>query len=108
MEGLEIACVWKLSHRAVLAVWVSVWHVKRLDRIANGSWLPLSDIDLVIESKTLSSQHPRRQIEQLAHVIRNSGIAKSVQAIAHAKVPIVKFKTIQGKSLCLRWYRPWH
>ncbi|GJJ12300.1 hypothetical protein Clacol_006541 [Clathrus columnatus] len=60
-------------------------------------YLPLGDIDLVIESRAMENHDKRRILYSLAHVLRKANITSNVQVIAKAKVPIVKFVTLHGR-----------
>ncbi|MEW5299188.1 MAG: hypothetical protein WDW36_002227 [Sanguina aurantia] len=64
---------------------------------ATGLYVPTSDIDLVVEHS--SHGNIVRALHALANGISRKGIAKSVQVISKAKVPIIKFETIEHGGL---------
>ncbi|KIJ44262.1 hypothetical protein M422DRAFT_30412 [Sphaerobolus stellatus SS14] len=67
-------------------------------------YLPLGDIDLVIQSRVMESYDKRRVLYNLAQVLRKNNITNNVQVIAKAKVPIIKFVTNFGRfsvDICL-------
>lgn len=57
---------------------------------ATDLYLPGSDIDMVIVSSTGDYEH-RSRLYQLSSFLRNKKLAKNIEVIAHAKVPIIKF-----------------
>ncbi|XP_047318051.1 terminal nucleotidyltransferase 4B-like [Impatiens glandulifera] len=59
-----------------------------------GLYLPSSDIDLVILESEIKT--PRLGLQALARALTQKGIAKKIQVIAKARVPIIKF--IEKKS----------
>ncbi|KAF8495367.1 Nucleotidyltransferase [Gautieria morchelliformis] len=60
-------------------------------------YLPLGDIDLVVESRMMENYEKRQVLHKLAQVLRKENITDNVQVIAKAKVPIVKFVTSHGR-----------
>ncbi|WFD31023.1 polynucleotide adenylyltransferase [Malassezia sp. CBS 17886] len=54
-------------------------------------YLPQGDIDLVVLSRTMDRWPRENTLRRLAACLRAGGVAESVQVIARAKVPIVKF-----------------
>ncbi|MEW5313512.1 MAG: hypothetical protein WDW38_005075 [Sanguina aurantia] len=66
-------------------------------RLHQGLYVPTSDIDLVVEHS--SHGNIVRALHALANGISRKGIAKSVQVISKAKVPIIKFETIEHGGL---------
>lgn len=59
---------------------------------ATDLYLPGSDIDLVVISDT-GDYELRSRLYQLSSFLRNKNLAKNIEVIAKAKVPIVKFVT---------------
>ncbi|CAI5757899.1 unnamed protein product [Candida verbasci] len=57
---------------------------------ATDLYLPGSDIDMVVISKT-GDYEERSRLYQLSTFLRAKNLAKNVEVIAHAKVPIIKF-----------------
>lgn len=57
---------------------------------ATDLYLPGSDIDMVIISQTGDYEN-RSRLYQLSTFLRNSKLAKNIEVIASAKVPIIKF-----------------
>uniref|UniRef100_A0A060TBB9 polynucleotide adenylyltransferase n=1 Tax=Blastobotrys adeninivorans TaxID=409370 RepID=A0A060TBB9_BLAAD len=79
--------------RRVRALVKSLWkdaeaHV--FGSYATDLYLPGSDIDMVILSPT-NRYDTRAALYQLSSKLRSSGIAKNVETIAKARVPIIKF-----------------
>ncbi|KAG8714516.1 hypothetical protein FRC11_008161 [Ceratobasidium sp. 423] len=61
-----------------------------------GLYLPLGDIDLVISSDSIARVTPASALNWIARALKDRGLAYSVQIIAKAKVPIVKFVSTWG------------
>lgn len=59
------------------------------------------DIDLVIQSPLMDRGNRKSVLYQLAQVLKRDGIADNVQVIAHAKVPIAKFRSTYGRLFTL-------
>ncbi|KAI8454294.1 hypothetical protein BY996DRAFT_7105089 [Phakopsora pachyrhizi] len=59
-------------------------------------YLPGGDIDLVLLSSNMMNEKRSKILYKLAQVIRERNIGQDVVVIAHAKVPIIKFRTIFG------------
>lgn len=57
---------------------------------ATDLYLPGSDIDMVVVSGTGDYEH-RSRLYQLSSFLRNKKLAKNIEVIAKAKVPIIKF-----------------
>ncbi|EAZ63829.2 topoisomerase I-related protein [Scheffersomyces stipitis CBS 6054] len=57
---------------------------------ATDLYLPGSDIDIVIVSRTGDYEN-RSRLYQLSSYLRHKGLAKNMEVIAKAKVPIIKF-----------------
>lgn len=57
---------------------------------ATDLYLPGSDIDMVVISSTGDYEH-RSRLYQLSSFLRNKKLAKNIEVIAKAKVPIIKF-----------------
>ncbi|KAK6454085.1 topoisomerase I-related protein [Scheffersomyces xylosifermentans] len=57
---------------------------------ATDLYLPASDIDIVIVSRT-GDYETRSRLYQLSSFLRHKGLAKNMEVIAKAKVPIIKF-----------------
>lgn len=57
---------------------------------ATDLYLPGSDIDMVVVSETGDYEH-RSRLYQLSSFLRNKKLAKNIEVIAKAKVPIIKF-----------------
>ncbi|CUM57012.1 uncharacterized protein AC631_04129 [Debaryomyces fabryi] len=57
---------------------------------ATDLYLPGSDIDMVVISETGDYEH-RSRLYQLSSFLRNKKLAKNIEVIAKAKVPIIKF-----------------
>ncbi|WPK24440.1 hypothetical protein PUMCH_001714 [Australozyma saopauloensis] len=57
---------------------------------ATDLYLPGSDIDMVVISTT-GDYEERSRLYQLSSYLRKNGLAKNLQVIANAKVPIIKF-----------------
>lgn len=55
------------------------------------------DIDLVIQSDSMDRQNKVTVLHTLASVLRRANLAESIQVIAKAKVPIVKFVSAFGQ-----------
>ncbi|WVQ76380.1 hypothetical protein IAR50_006045 [Cryptococcus sp. DSM 104548] len=67
-----------------------------------GSWqtqlyLPQGDIDLVVTHKEMSDANKARLLAELGKAMRQTGITDTVAIIAKARVPIIKFVTLDGK-----------
>ncbi|OWZ79230.1 DNA polymerase sigma subunit [Cryptococcus neoformans Bt85] len=67
-----------------------------------GSWqtqlyLPQGDIDLVVAHKYLSDANKQRLLAELGKAMRQANITDVVAIIARARVPIIKFVTLEGK-----------
>ncbi|KAF8584098.1 Nucleotidyltransferase [Ramaria rubella] len=60
-------------------------------------YLPLGDIDLVIESRAMENHDKKQVLYNLAQILRRAQITDKIQVIAKAKVPIVKFVTNHGR-----------
>jgi DNA polymerase sigma len=68
--------------------------------------LPSSDIDLCVLAGN-DNHNAKRSVFTLANAFRNCGTARDVTAIAHARVPIVKFTDkITGLSLDICFDNP--
>lgn len=61
------------------------------------------DVDLVLLSKEIGYHDKKRVLYSLASLLKRAGITKHVTVIAKAKVPIVKFDTIIGKTPLYTW-----
>lgn len=66
-----------------------------------GSWetqlyLPTGDIDLVVSTPRLSEKNKVAMLHQLARMMRGNNITETVAVITRAKVPIIKFVTLEG------------
>ncbi|KAK6463343.1 hypothetical protein DFJ63DRAFT_334881 [Scheffersomyces coipomensis] len=57
---------------------------------ATDLYLPGSDIDMVVLSR-IGNVENRSSLYQLSSFLRNKGLAKNIEVIAKAKVPIIKF-----------------
>lgn len=57
---------------------------------ATDLYLPGSDIDMVVISQTGDYEN-RQRLYQLSSFLRTKKLAKNIEVIAHAKVPIIKF-----------------
>lgn len=57
---------------------------------ATDLYLPGSDIDMVVVSQSGDYEH-RSRLYQLSSFLRNKKLAKNIEVIAKAKVPIIKF-----------------
>ncbi|KAK6198764.1 topoisomerase I-related protein [Scheffersomyces amazonensis] len=57
---------------------------------ATDLYLPGSDIDMVVVSRKGNVEN-RSSLYQLSSFLRNKGLAKNIEVIAKAKVPIIKF-----------------
>ncbi|ODN75926.1 hypothetical protein L202_05911 [Cryptococcus amylolentus CBS 6039] len=67
-----------------------------------GSWqtqlyLPQGDIDLVVTHKEMSDANKARLLAELGKAMRQTGITDTVAIIAKARVPIIKFVTLDGR-----------
>ncbi|KAI0693342.1 hypothetical protein BC835DRAFT_1406809 [Cytidiella melzeri] len=60
-------------------------------------YLPLGDIDLVIESISMAHSKNSAVLQSLANTMKRAGITDKVTIIAKAKVPIIKFVTRHGR-----------
>ncbi|KAF7799612.1 hypothetical protein EIP86_010850 [Pleurotus ostreatoroseus] len=60
-------------------------------------YLPLGDIDLVIESQSMAYNDKTTVLYALANTVKRAGITDKVSIIAKAKVPIIKFVTRHGR-----------
>jgi non-canonical poly(A) RNA polymerase PAPD5/7 len=60
-------------------------------------YLPLGDIDLVIQSPSMAYSDKVTVLHALANTMRRAGITDRVTIVAKAKVPIIKFVTIHGR-----------
>ncbi|KDQ61225.1 hypothetical protein JAAARDRAFT_124189 [Jaapia argillacea MUCL 33604] len=60
-------------------------------------YLPLGDIDIVIQSESMAYSNKVTVLHALANVMKRSGITDKVSIIAKAKVPIIKFVTTHGR-----------
>ncbi|CAB4253550.1 similar to Saccharomyces cerevisiae YOL115W PAP2 Non-canonical poly(A) polymerase, involved in nuclear RNA degradation as a component of the TRAMP complex [Maudiozyma barnettii] len=75
--------------KVVRRVWPdSTLHV--FGSYATDLYLPGSDIDCVITSKTGNKEH-RSYLYELARYLKSNGIGKQIEVIAKARVPIIKF-----------------
>lgn len=63
---------------------------------ATDLYLPGSDIDCVITSKTGDKEH-RSYLYELARYLKNNNIATQIEVIAKARVPIIKFVDIESQ-----------
>ncbi|KAJ3540390.1 hypothetical protein NM688_g6231 [Phlebia brevispora] len=59
-------------------------------------YLPVGDIDLVIESQSMAYSNKTAVLHALANTVKKAGITDRVSIIAKAKVPIIKFVTRHG------------
>lgn len=59
---------------------------------ATNLYLPGSDIDMVIISKSRNFWQVKSSLYQLSAALRSSGIGSQIEVISKARVPIVKFK----------------
>lgn len=87
-----------IAVQRVAKVIKSIWkqsHVKVFGSFATGLYLPTSDIDVVILDSGCGDT--QSGLKALAKALAKEGIAKNLQVIAKARVPIVKF--IEIKSL---------
>lgn len=55
-----------------------------------------SDIDLVVTSDRISDRQRIEALRTIANILHDAGVAKNLQIIPSAKVPIVKFVTTLG------------
>lgn len=62
-------------------------------RLLSETHPPPSDLDLVVESKSMAYSNTSSVLHALASVVKRAGIADRVSIIAKAKVPIIKFVT---------------
>ncbi|SMN19513.1 similar to Saccharomyces cerevisiae YOL115W PAP2 Non-canonical poly(A) polymerase, involved in nuclear RNA degradation as a component of the TRAMP complex [Maudiozyma saulgeensis] len=62
---------------------------------ATDLYLPGSDIDCVITSKTGNKEH-RSYLYELARYLKSNGIGKQIEVIAKARVPIIKFVDVDS------------
>ncbi|TDL24987.1 hypothetical protein BD410DRAFT_826904 [Rickenella mellea] len=60
-------------------------------------YLPLGDIDLVIQSDEMAYCDKVSTLKTLANIVRRAGITDQVTIVAKAKVPIIKFVTTHGR-----------
>ncbi|KAI0093770.1 hypothetical protein BDY19DRAFT_918831 [Irpex rosettiformis] len=60
-------------------------------------YLPLGDIDLVIESQSMAYSSTAAVLQSLANTMKRAGITDKVTIIGKAKVPIIKFITRHGR-----------
>ncbi|EIN07011.1 Nucleotidyltransferase [Punctularia strigosozonata HHB-11173 SS5] len=60
-------------------------------------YLPLGDIDLVIQSPSMAYSDKVTVLHALANTMRRAGITDRVTIVAKAKVPIIKFITTHGR-----------
>ncbi|TFK46660.1 Nucleotidyltransferase, partial [Heliocybe sulcata] len=60
-------------------------------------YLPLGDIDLVVQSDSIANWDKVSVLNVLASTMKRSGITDRVTIIAKAKVPIIKFITTHGR-----------
>ncbi|KIP08737.1 hypothetical protein PHLGIDRAFT_68903 [Phlebiopsis gigantea 11061_1 CR5-6] len=60
-------------------------------------YLPLGDIDLVVESDRMAYSNKTHVLQKLAAAVKHAGITDKVTIIAKAKVPIIKFITRHGR-----------
>lgn len=72
----------------VKSIWSSS-QVHVFGSYATGLYLPSSDIDMVVLGSEVVS--PQRALKALAKALVNRGIARNLQVIGQARVPIVKF-----------------
>ncbi|KAF8516959.1 hypothetical protein BU17DRAFT_92345 [Hysterangium stoloniferum] len=59
-------------------------------------YLPLGDIDIVIQSRAMESFTKKKILFNIGQLLRRAHITTKVQVIDKAKVPIIKFVTSQG------------
>lgn len=78
--------------KVVTGLWSDA-EVRVFGSYATDMYLPGSDIDMVILSKS-GKYDSRAYLYQLASRMKSSGIATSVEVIAKARVPIIKFVEI--------------
>ncbi|GMM57328.1 non-canonical poly(A) polymerase [Maudiozyma humilis] len=62
---------------------------------ATDLYLPGSDIDCVIKSESGNLEH-RSYLYELSRYLKSNRIAKQVEVIAHARVPIIKFVDVES------------
>lgn len=80
--------------RAVKRLWPdSSLHV--FGSYATDLYLPGSDIDCVIKSESGNKEH-RSYLYELSRYLKSNRIAKQVEVIAHARVPIIKFVDVES------------
>jgi non-canonical poly(A) RNA polymerase PAPD5/7 len=66
-----------------------VAQVRVFGSFATGLYLPSSDVDVVVLNSGCQARHDR--LKALAKALTRSGLAKNIQVIANARVPIIKF-----------------
>ncbi|KAL7416891.1 hypothetical protein BDY24DRAFT_378617 [Mrakia frigida] len=85
-----------LIRKAVVTQWPDA-KVMPFGSFETGLYLPTGDIDLVIQSDSMDRQNKVTVLHTLASVLRRANLAESIQVIAKAKVPIVKFVSAFGR-----------
>ncbi|KAL7421338.1 hypothetical protein Q5752_004223 [Cryptotrichosporon argae] len=86
----------ELISRAIRALWPEA------EVAPFGSWqtqlyLPTGDIDLVVLTPRLTEANKNKLLHALAREMRIARITDTVAVIARAKVPIIKFVTLEGR-----------
>lgn len=61
-----------------------------------GTDADLSDIDLVVSNKVVTEATKARLLAELARAMRQAYITDTVAIISKARVPIIKFVTLEG------------
>lgn len=82
-------CIGRLR-RVVHQLWPTA-SVEVFGSYATGMYLPEADIDVVVFDTETMSHKLRNEMYKLSNRMRTRGIADTVQVIAHARVPIVKY-----------------
>ncbi|KAH7860969.1 hypothetical protein Vadar_020089 [Vaccinium darrowii] len=81
------AAVWSVFE-VVQYIWPNC-KVEVFGSFKTGLYLPTSDIDVVILGSDIRS--PQMGLQALARALSQRGVAKNIQVIAKARVPIIKF-----------------
>eukprot|EP00798_Chlamydomonas_sp_ICE-L_P001683 gene1683-33079_t len=85
----------------VEAVAKSIWpqsEVQVFGSFATGLYVPTSDVDLVILNSDASS-NLQASLKALASSLHRKGVAQGIQVIGRARVPIIKFETVDHGRL---------
>lgn len=82
-------CIGRLR-RVVHQLWPTA-SVEVFGSYATGMYLPEADIDVVVFDTETMSHKLRNEMYKLSNRMRTRGVADTVQVIAHARVPIVKY-----------------